>query len=159
MKGFAVLYRSRDFKRWVKADHLLHSGMTGMWECPDFYPVAVTGGSRHYQHGVDSAELWDRVVAEEVRYVLKVSLELKRSEYYTIGRYSYSTDQYIPDAEFPDNEFGLRYDYGNFYASKTFYDPAKSRRALWGWANESDTYRDDYLKGWAGIQVITTFHK
>lgn len=86
-------------------------------------------------------------LAEEVRYVLKVSLDLKRYEYYTIGRYSYSTDQYIPDTEFPDNEFGLRYDYGNFYASKTFYDPAKRRRVLWGWANESDTHRDDYLKG------------
>jgi beta-fructofuranosidase len=57
-----------------------------MWECPDFYHVAVIGGSRHYQYGVGNAELWDRALSEEVRYVLKVSLDLKRYEYYTIGR-------------------------------------------------------------------------
>jgi beta-fructofuranosidase len=85
-KGFTVLYRSRDFKRWIKADHRLHSGMMGVWECPDFYDVAVTGGSRHYQYGVDNVELWDRALSEEVRYVLKVSLDLKRYEYYTTGR-------------------------------------------------------------------------
>jgi beta-fructofuranosidase len=57
----------------------------------------------------------------------------------------------------PDNPAGdvnhLRYDYGNFYASKSFYDPAKHRRVLWGWANESDTPANDIAKQWAGIQV------
>ncbi|KAF7027057.1 hypothetical protein CFC21_039129 [Triticum aestivum] len=85
----------RDFKKWVKAHHSLHAGMTGMWECPDFYPVAVAGGNHHHQSGVDTTELHDRVVAEEVKYVLK------------------------------DNDYGLRYDYGDFYASKSF-DPAKN---------------------------------
>ncbi|KAL6519335.1 Invertase [Orobanche gracilis] len=49
---------------------------------------------------------------------------------------------------------GLRYDYGNFYASKSFFDPNKKRRILWGWANESDSTADDVEKGWAGIQLI-----
>lgn len=26
-----------------------------------------------------------------------------------------------------------RYDFGQFYASKTFYDPVKKRQILWGW--------------------------
>nr|CCV19964.1 beta-fructofuranosidase, insoluble isoenzyme IVR1.2_3B [Triticum aestivum] len=84
-----------DGHKWVKAHHSLHAGMTGMWECPDFYPVAVAGGNHHHQSGVDTTELHDRVVAEEVKYVLK------------------------------DNDYGLRYDYGDFYASKSF-DPAKN---------------------------------
>jgi beta-fructofuranosidase len=152
-KGLAVLYRSRDFRRWVKAHHPLHSGLTGMWECPDFFPVAVHGGGRHYRRGVDTAELHDRALAEEVKYVLKVSLDLTRYEYYTVGTYDHATDRYTPDAGFRDNDYGLRYDYGDFYASKSFYDPAKRRRVLWGWANESDTVPDDRRKGWAGIQV------
>ena len=44
---------------------------------------------------------------------------------------------------------------GDFYASKSFFDPAKKRRVLWGWANESDTVTDDRHKGWAGIQVTS----
>ncbi|TVU29864.1 hypothetical protein EJB05_21452, partial [Eragrostis curvula] len=268
-----VLYRSRDLKKWSKARHLLHSGSTGMWECPDFYPVAVAGD---YRRGVDVAELRDCVVAKEVKYVLKVSLDLKRYDYYTVGSYDHATDEYVParresspppratsslppptppslsffslleqlfafaetnpGAEvlagvererqeehglqawepweqgqdwtsssmgewelehgvrhldlvgqskaaaqgssapglaafrtsgdgvwrrrFPparsysDSDLGLRYDYGNFYASKSFYDPVKRRRIVWGWANESDTGPDDYHKGWAGIQAI-----
>ncbi|MCI05228.1 beta-fructofuranosidase insoluble isoenzyme CWINV1-like, partial [Trifolium medium] len=46
----------------------------------------------------------------------------------------------------------LRYDYGKFYASKSFFDYAKNRRILWGWVNESDSTQDDIEKGWAGLQ-------
>ncbi|KAF7026905.1 hypothetical protein CFC21_038995 [Triticum aestivum] len=154
MRGIAALYRSRDFKKWVKARHSLHAGLTGMWECPDFFPVAVVGGSRHHQRGVDTAELHDRALAEDVKYVLKVSLELTRYDYYTVGTYNHDKERYTPDPAFPDNDYGLRYDYGDFYASKSFFDPAKKRRVLWGWANESDTVTDDRHKGWAGIQAI-----
>ncbi|KAI8014936.1 Beta-fructofuranosidase, insoluble isoenzyme 1 [Camellia lanceoleosa] len=36
-RGMAHLYRSRDFMKWTKAQHPLHSSaMTGMWECPTF---------------------------------------------------------------------------------------------------------------------------
>ncbi|KQJ82525.1 hypothetical protein BRADI_5g09430v3 [Brachypodium distachyon] len=155
MRGIAVLYRSRDFKKWIKAHHSLHAGLTGMWECPDFYPVAVAGmGSRSHRNGMDTAELHDAAVAKEVKYVLKVSLDLTRYEYYTVGTYDHAKDRYTPDPNFPDNDYGLRYDYGDFYASKSFFDPAKKRRVLWGWANESDTVPDDRHKGWAGIQAI-----
>ncbi|XP_073317324.1 beta-fructofuranosidase, insoluble isoenzyme 1-like [Primulina huaijiensis] len=49
---------------------------------------------------------------------------------------------------------GLRSVYGNFYASKSFFYLCKSRRILWGWANESDTTENDVKKDWAGIQLI-----
>jgi hypothetical protein len=87
-----------------------------------------------------------------VKHVLKNSLDLLRYDYYTVGTYDRKAEQYVPFDPAGD-EHRLRYDYGNFYASKTFYDPAKRRRILWGWANESDTAADDVAKGWAGIQV------
>ncbi|KAJ0030171.1 hypothetical protein Pint_12973 [Pistacia integerrima] len=46
------------------------------------------------------------------------------------------------------------YDYGKFYASKTFFDNVKNRRILWGWVNESDSIEDDIEKGWSGVQSI-----
>lgn len=145
MKGQALLYRSKDFKKWVKARHTLHAARgTGMWECPDFFPVAMKG-----LQGVDTS-----VNGKGVKHVLKVSLDLDRYEYYTIGTYDIRRDRFTPDGTSKDNKHGLRYDYGNFYASKTFYDPLKKRRILWGWANESDTVDEDNTKGWAGVQVI-----
>lgn len=144
-RGMAVLYRSRDFVKWVKAQHPLHStANTGMWECPDFFPVSIMG-----QNGLDTS-----VTGPHVKHVLKVSLDLTRYEYYTVGKYDREKDQYIPDNTSIDGWSGLRYDYGNFYASKTFFDAGQNRRILWGWANESDTQHDDVAKGWAGIQTI-----
>ncbi|KAJ3700176.1 hypothetical protein LUZ61_003881 [Rhynchospora tenuis] len=145
LKGQALLYRSMDFKKWVKANHTLHATRgTGMWECPDFYPVSVKG-----LLGLDTS-----AIGQGVKHVLKVSLDLDRYEYYTIGTYNTTSDRYTPDGTSKDNKHGLRYDYGNFYASKTFYDPEKKRRILWGWANETDTVPEDNKKGWAGVQLI-----
>ncbi|MFS7949891.1 putative sucrose:sucrose fructosyltransferase [Helianthus anomalus] len=48
-----------------------------------------------------------------------------------------------------DVGIGLRYDYGKFYASKTFYDPSKKRRVLWGYVGETDLQKDDIKKEWA----------
>jgi len=141
-RGLAFVYRSRDFRRWARAKHPLHSALTGMWECPDFFPVSGSGK----EEGLDTSE----AVA---KYVLKSSLDLTRYDYYTVGSYDRRKDRYVPDDPAGD-EHRRRYDYGNFYASKTFYDPAKRRRILWGWANESDSVPDDKAKGWAGIQAI-----
>ncbi|KAK2973567.1 hypothetical protein RJ640_030692 [Escallonia rubra] len=144
-RGMAYLYRSRDFMKWTKAKHPLHSSAkTGMWECPDFFPV-----SKQDATGLDTS-----VVGENVKHVLKVSLDVTRFEYYTLGTYFPKIDRYVPDNTSVDGWAGLRYDYGNFYASKTFFDAGKNRRILWGWANESDTADEDVQKGWAGIQLI-----
>ncbi|KAK6126366.1 hypothetical protein DH2020_039891 [Rehmannia glutinosa] len=144
-RGIAYLYRSKDFIHWVKAQHPLHtSAGTGNWECPDFFPVSVSG-----KNGLDTS-----VMGSDVKHVLKVSLDVTRYEYYTLGTYFTKNDRYVPDENMVDGWNGLRYDYGNFYASKSFFDPSKKRRILWGWANESDATVDDVKKGWAGIQLI-----
>ncbi|XP_021892465.1 beta-fructofuranosidase, insoluble isoenzyme 1 [Carica papaya] len=144
-RGIAHLYKSKDFMNWVKAKHPIHSRPdTGMWECPDFFPVPKSG-----ENGLDVG-----ITGRDVRHVLKVSLDLTRYEYYTIGRYYPEIDRYIPYDTLVDGWAGLRPDYGNFYASKSFFDPKTNRRILWGWANESDSRQDDVDKGWAGIQTI-----
>ncbi|CAD6343527.1 unnamed protein product [Miscanthus lutarioriparius] len=117
-RGMALVYRSRDFRTWRKAKHPLHSALTGMWECPDFFPVSGPA----LRDGLDTSEA-------AAKYVLKSSLDLTRYDYYTIGSYDKRKDRYYPDNTNGDYH-RLRYDYGNFYASKTFYDPAKRRRAI-----------------------------
>ncbi|KAK1437050.1 hypothetical protein QVD17_02835 [Tagetes erecta] len=145
LRGIAYLYRSRDFIKWTKAKHPFHTkNDIGMWECPDFYPISSQG-----TNGLDTSTL-----GNDVKYVFKASLDLTRFDYYTIGRYNLVKDIYVPDNTSVDGWAGLRYDYGNFYASKTFFDPIKKRRILWGWANESSTRSEDIAKGWSGIQLI-----
>ncbi|KAL0674048.1 hypothetical protein Bca4012_002029 [Brassica carinata] len=145
-RGIGYIYRSKDFKHWVKAKHPIHSKeSTGMWECPDFFPVSTTD----FENGLDLD-----YAGPNAKHVLKVSLDMTRYEYYTLGKYYPNKDRYVPNGESPDGWDGLRFDYGNFYASKTFFDYKKNRRILWGWANESDTVEDDISKGWAGLQVI-----
>ncbi|WCJ39508.1 Beta-fructofuranosidase insoluble isoenzyme 1 [Euphorbia peplus] len=142
-RGLAILYKSKDFYNWVKIEEPLHSAPgTGMWECPDFYPVSVN-------------QAWDiqkPVLGKGVKYVLKLSLDETRHDYYTVGEYNIVKDKYIPDPGSVDGDSGLRYDYGKFYASKTFFDSAKNRRVLWGWVNESTTNETQILMGWSGLQ-------
>ncbi|XP_042518793.1 beta-fructofuranosidase, insoluble isoenzyme CWINV1-like [Macadamia integrifolia] len=143
--GKAILYKSKDFIKWERVDHPLHSSKnTGMWECPDFFPVSVNSGV-----GLDTS-----VTGPSVKHVLKVSLDDTKHEYYTIGTYNLKKDKYFPNKGSIDNGSGLRYDYGKFYASKTFFDSSKNRRILWGWINESDSVNDDIKKGWSGVQAI-----
>ncbi|KAI3938601.1 hypothetical protein MKW98_016106 [Papaver atlanticum] len=144
--GISFLYRSDDFIHWTKAEHGLHWAKdTGMWECPDFFPVAVDG-----KEGLDTS-----VLGPNVKHVFKVSLDDTKHDYYTIGTYNPEKDKYTPDEGSIDNDSGLRYDYGKFYASKTFFDHEKNRRVLWGWANESSSVADDVKKGWAGLQAVS----
>eukprot|EP01018_Ginkgo_biloba_P013083 Gb_40198 [translate_table: standard] len=143
--GLALLYRSKDFIRWEKAKHPLHSAIhTGMWECPDFYPVHLST-----DHGLDTS-----VTGPSVKHVLKNSLDDYKVDYYTVGRYLADLDRYVPDNGSVEGPNGLRYDYGKFYASKTFYDENRGRRILWGWINESDSVTADLAKGWASVQAI-----
>uniref|UniRef100_A0A7N0ZYB8 Beta-fructofuranosidase n=1 Tax=Kalanchoe fedtschenkoi TaxID=63787 RepID=A0A7N0ZYB8_KALFE len=143
--GLAILFKSVDFVHWVEAREPLHSVPgNGMWECPDFYPVRKRGS-----RGVDTS-----TVGPRVKHVLKLSLDETRHDTYTIGRYDTWSDRYVPDKGSVESDAGFRYDYGKFYASKTFYDSLKRRRVLWGWINESSSTADDIKKGWSGIQAV-----
>ncbi|RZB97708.1 Beta-fructofuranosidase, cell wall isozyme [Glycine soja] len=56
--------------------------------------------------------------------------------------------------ECPDFFPVLNYDYGKYYASKTFFDDGKKRRILLAWVSESSSSADDKKKGWSGIYTI-----
>ncbi|GKA53230.1 glycoside hydrolase, family 32 [Tanacetum coccineum] len=86
----------------------------GMWECPDFYPVSTTSDK-----GLDAT-----VIDGDIKHVFKVSLDLTRFDCYRVGKYDTEQDKYIPDEGMIDGWAGLRYDWGNFYASK--FDPQRT---------------------------------
>ncbi|XP_052625166.1 fructan 6-exohydrolase isoform X2 [Lactuca sativa] len=138
--GIAFLYQSEDFVNWSKYDSpLLTVPGTGIWECPDFFPVWVDSTK-----GVDTS-----VMNSRVKHVLKVGLFDYATDYYMIGNYSPAKENYVPQNELTLNT--LRYDYGKYYASKSFFDPVKDRRILMAWVNESDSEADDIAKGWSGL--------
>ncbi|XP_065849836.1 beta-fructofuranosidase, insoluble isoenzyme CWINV1-like isoform X1 [Euphorbia lathyris] len=144
-RGIAFLYQSIDFVNWTKhEDPLYSSAKTGMWECPDFFPVPINSTD-----GVDTSYF-----NADVKHVMKASISFNAHDYYSIGSYIPQIGKYIPFHDLTGSTSDLRYDYGKFYASKTFFDSFKKRRILWGWVNESDSTEDDVKKGWSGLQAI-----
>ncbi|XP_022131914.1 beta-fructofuranosidase, insoluble isoenzyme CWINV3-like isoform X2 [Momordica charantia] len=146
--GAAMLYRSEDFIRWNLLRFPLYSSPdSGTWECPDFFPVLLNG-----TNGVDFSSGF----GIGVKHVMKASFN--SHDYYTLGSYAPEEEKFTPDSGsdfgFRGTNLGLRYDYGKFYASKTFYDSSQKRRILWGWVNESDSREDDIKKGWSGLQAV-----
>ncbi|XP_071916706.1 acid beta-fructofuranosidase-like isoform X1 [Coffea arabica] len=143
--GISLVYDTVDFKSYELLDGVLHGVPgTGMWECVDFYPV-----SRTDENGLDTSD-----DGSAVKHVVKASLDDDRNDYYALGTYDGVRGKWIPDDPTLDVGIGLRYDYGNFYASKTFYDQEKRRRVLWGWITETDSEAADIAKGWASLQAI-----
>eukprot|EP00911_Craspedida_sp_UC1_P002038 UC1_evm1s1574 len=122
-KGGTCLFKSTNFVNWTATGWLHHPQTPNnpqFWECPDFYPVPGT-------------DLW----------VLKASAN---GDWWSVGTYTpvkglNSVDTFVPQSEDIHGgdpaTWGLqKYDLGQFYASKTFYDPSKRRQVLWGWVAE-----------------------
>ncbi|KAI4978662.1 hypothetical protein ZWY2020_015415 [Hordeum vulgare] len=147
--GMVMTYKTKDFMDYELVPGLLHRVPgTGMWECIDLYPV---GGAR----GIDMTEAVAAASNNgggDVLHVMKESSDDDRHDYYALGRYDAVKNTWTPLDTDADVGIGLRYDWGKFYASKTFYDPAKKRRVLWGWIGETDSERADVAKGWASLQ-------
>ncbi|KOM48860.1 hypothetical protein LR48_Vigan07g256400 [Vigna angularis] len=145
-EGKALLYYSEDFVHWKLFPNPMYaSENTGMFECPDFFPVYISGT----KNGVDTS-----VHNSSVKHVLKTSYQNKQLEYYFLGDYFLDQEKFVADADLGGPNLNLILDHGMFYASKSFFDYAKNRRILWGWSKECDTTQDDYEKGWAGLQSI-----
>ncbi|KAK9203536.1 hypothetical protein WN943_013791 [Citrus x changshan-huyou] len=143
--GITFVYDTKDFINYELLRGVLHGvPNTGMWECVDFYPVSTTG-----EHGLDTSHN-----GPGVKHVVKASMDDDRHDYYAIGTYHEKNVTWVPDNPEIDVGIGIRYDYGLFYASKTFYDQNKKRRVLWGWIGESDSEIADVKKGWASLQGI-----
>ena len=97
--GVAYLYKSKDFDHWTLVEEPLHSAEgTGMWECPDFFPIKTDGFE-----GLDTSARGKRV-----KYVLKNNLDVTKHDYYTIGTYDVVKDKYFPDKVMVEGDSGLR---------------------------------------------------
>ncbi|KAL1558869.1 Beta-fructofuranosidase, soluble isoenzyme I [Salvia divinorum] len=143
--GISLIYETKDFIEYELSEEYLHQVPgTGMWECVDFYPVSLTA-----ENGLDTS-----ANGPGIKHVLKTSLDDDKNDYYALGVYDPIKNKWIPDDPEFDVGIGLRYDYGTYYASKTFYDQNTQRRILWGWIRETDAESVDLLKGWSGIQSI-----
>ncbi|XP_049934529.1 beta-fructofuranosidase, soluble isoenzyme I-like isoform X2 [Nymphaea colorata] len=143
--GIALVYKTTDFYNYELMEGVLHSvPETGMWECIDFYPVSTTSTV-----GLDTSSN-----ETDVKYVLKASLDDLKKDFYALGSYDEANQTWTPDDLEMDVGIGMRYDYGKYYASKTFYDQYKGRRILWGWISETDSEETDLEKGWASLQTI-----
>ncbi|PQM42711.1 vacuolar acid invertase [Prunus yedoensis var. nudiflora] len=143
--GISLVYTTTNFIDYELLDGVLHAVPgTGMWECVDFYPVSINGST-----GLETS-----VNGPGVKHVLKASLDDTKMDHYAIGTYFVENNTWIPDDPKIDVGIGLKYDYGRYYASKTFYDQNKERRILLGWINETDTETDDLEKGWSSLQTI-----
>ncbi|KAM3196864.1 hypothetical protein ACQJBY_072513 [Aegilops geniculata] len=135
--GVALMYKTKDFVKFELIPRPVHRVEgTGMWECVDFYPVG------------------NRNSSQEELYVLKASMDDERHDYYALGRYDAVTNTWTPLDPEADVGIGLRYDWGKFFASTTFYDPTKRRRVMWAYVGETDSNRTDLAKGWANVQAI-----
>ncbi|XP_020276841.1 6(G)-fructosyltransferase-like [Asparagus officinalis] len=147
--GIALVYTTTDFLSYTLLPGILHSvDIVGMWECTDLYPVSVSGPSTHL--GLENSV----PPGENVKHVLKAGLNDEWHDYYAIGTYDREGNKWTPDDESLDVGIGLRYDWGKFYASRTFYDPVKRRRVLWGYVGETDTRSVDVQKGWASVEGL-----
>lgn len=141
--GIVLVYDTKDFKSYELLDTWLHEVKgTGMWECVDFFPVSKN------DTGLDTG-----VIGPGIKHVLKASMDDDRCDYYAIGDYNTKTGKWVPDNPKIDVGIGLRYDYGIYYASKTFFDQNKNRRILWSWIKETDSESSDIKKGWASLMV------
>ncbi|RWR89268.1 Glycoside hydrolase [Cinnamomum micranthum f. kanehirae] len=143
--GISLVYKTSDFLSYELLDTILHAVHgTGMWECVELFPVSLTGDS-----GLDTS-----ANGPGVKHVLKASIDDERHDYYAIGMYDVEKGTWTPDDAVEDVGIGIRYDFGKYYASKSFYDPEKKRRVLWAYVGETDSELADVAKGWACVQAI-----
>lgn len=101
-----------------------------MWECLDFYFVVLFG----ILFGVDIL-----IYGLIVKYVLKISVNDKFYDYYSVGSYIIENDIFFLESVNLDVGIGLWYDYGKFYVFKLFFDQVKRCCIFFGWVNEFDS--------------------
>jgi Glycosyl hydrolases family 32 N-terminal domain len=81
------VYKTKDFISYEQVPGLLHKvANTGMWECVDFFAVAASSSSAN--RAIDTTVLAAMGNSQDdIRHVLKASMDDDRRDYYAIGRY------------------------------------------------------------------------
>lgn len=126
MRAVRFRYTSPDFKTWSYHGVLYSThDHGGMWECPDFYPL---GSSGQYILKVRRASRGPGACYARDGSSCLWSLQRSAAgqDWYTIGTYDQTSQRFSPTSG------TYLYDYGQWYASKSFHDPVKNRQILWG---------------------------
>lgn len=95
-----------------------------MWECPNFYLVALSGKAR-----LDILVMFGGKNGL-VKRVVKINLDTQKHNYYTLGTHNKNNNAFTADDPSLDVGVGLRYDYGKFYASMAFFNHKMNQRIL-----------------------------
>eukprot|EP00753_Platysulcus_tardus_P010837 PLAT310.1.p1 GENE.PLAT310.1~~PLAT310.1.p1 ORF type:complete len:570 (+),score=187.66 PLAT310.1:101-1711(+) len=127
--GAQLLFETTDWQQFTFLRSLWPAGSGDawpeMWECPDFYTPAQAS-----------------------HVIAKFSIQNpSNTDVYFAG-------QLDSEGAFRADSAVHRYDYGTFYASKTFYDSSTGRRILWGWTEEEDAPSVAAARGWQGCLTL-----
>ena len=113
------------------------------WECPDLFVLPPAAGTSR-----DAEQLW----VFKASGALTPATAAKGVDFWSTGHFNETTGRFVvgPHSQPVPNDF-QRVDYGSFYASKTFYDPAGAGRVVIGWVEEA---ADVPLLDWASVQSV-----
>ena len=134
--GRAILYRSKDLKRWEyvcamsDSEHIETEGF--MWECPDFFHL----------NGKDVLLFSPQGIKESP----KAHLNLYNLGYF-VGDLDYTTGKYHR-GEFKELDKGF-----DFYATQTMETP-DGRRIAFAWMAMWESNMPEQKDGWAGALTI-----
>lgn len=127
--GHVVQYSTTDFESF-ELDGILFSDPTpdsefGMFECPDFFNITA---------------------GPNATWVIKASTTSLRSDWYALGWYDAAESRFVQMTP-------LRIlNGGQLYSSKSFFDPVRARRVVWGWTSEESS--SPAQAGWQGSQTL-----
>ena len=130
----AVVGYSADssFRRWSFDSILLQENYVprGMFECPDFFNLQPTEA--------------DDIMSPAGIWVLKLSMMVVTLDFYWLGLFDWESREFVRMGS------AVPLDYGNYYASKSFFDPVMNRRIIFGWVREYGLSNGK----WAGLQAL-----
>eukprot|EP01084_Bolivina_argentea_P315789 547240_1 len=125
LNAAAITYQTEDWITWTKCPkYLTYSNYTGGWDCIDFFELPKSQQLKQYG----------------ITHIVKASYENRGMDWWGLGTYNNITTEFIPFDNQSHNEMWnctyCRFDFGKYYASKTFYDIKNDRQIIFGWIPE-----------------------
>ena len=109
-----------DFDGFLAMGNVSETGVED-WECPDFYPFSLL---------VDNSDKSKTKDETNTTWVLKTSADHLFYDQYALGTYHPTLGTFVPFSSYSPPR---KLDFGDVYASKSFWDQEKNRRVMWSW--------------------------
>lgn len=135
-------YRSDDMKQWTQTGAFgkAHGAHTGVWECPDLFPLPVEADSPD-----EGEEYWMLVVGIGAGGPARGS-----ATQYFVGHFDGST---FTNANTPETV--LWFDWGaDFYAAQSWDSAPHGRRIVTAWLSNWEYARTTPTTGWRGSMAL-----